>query len=250
MLLPAGAGIICQIDNENSVLMFSSHAENETVVEKEDDIADFAEILVSEVEDQNEAIEHSNVDKEVVETHLFSAQKIEAFESGDMEEVMFSTENKTIETAYDNQNFEEMLSAENTVVETSCDIQNFKEMFSTQKKEVEVEDMEFEASSGIEELKENANVTTVTPISSEQKTTEVPLQFSCQDAVTDNAAVEVKSVIKMCDEEGHLQKEDLESKSLRQLKKMLKNLTLDNKTSNDKIRNSGVKVRPKFFFHL
>ncbi|XP_054791632.1 LOW QUALITY PROTEIN: uncharacterized protein LOC129297304 [Prosopis cineraria] len=98
---------------------------------------------------------------------------------------------------------------------------------------------------GNEECKEDSDemhsTLTSAPISSELKTSDFPIQFTCEDqsALKDNAAVEVKSVRKMYDEEGDKQKEnqindDLASKSMRQLKKMLKNLSLDNKTNNEK----------------
>ncbi|KAK4256233.1 hypothetical protein QN277_009126 [Acacia crassicarpa] len=110
------------------------------------------------------------------------------------------------------------------------------------RKEAEAESEITDVQIGNEESKETADVPTLT--------TDVPIQFAYQDqpAPKNNAAVEVKSVTitKLCEEEGDKQKENqvndhLNSKSMRQLKKMLKNLSLDNQTNNDKNSNSVAK---------
>ncbi|XP_028792259.1 uncharacterized protein LOC114748069 [Neltuma alba] len=118
--------------------------------------------------------------------------------------------------------------------------------------EAEAESDTTDVQIGNEDCKEDVDVPTVTsaPISSEQKATDV-LQFASQDLseLKNNAAVEVRSARKTCNEEGDMQKEnqindDLTSKSMRQLKKMLKNLSLENKTNNDK-SNSVKEVERK-----
>ncbi|XP_028805694.1 uncharacterized protein LOC114760601 isoform X4 [Neltuma alba] len=119
--------------------------------------------------------------------------------------------------------------------------------------EAEAESDTIDVQIGNEDCKEDTDVPTVTsaPISSEQKATDVLIQFASQDQseLKNNAAVEVRSARKTCNEEGDMQKEnqindDLTSKSMRQLKKMLKNLSLENKTNNDK-SNSVKEVERK-----
>ncbi|XP_054813044.1 uncharacterized protein LOC129313725 isoform X2 [Prosopis cineraria] len=159
-------------DIQNSVLMLSSHAEDEVVIKMEDDSAEIHvskvddEVDASMIVDKNEASEHYNVGNDTQYSGgKFCSENNEAVEiASDIQEEMISAENKAIETtAYDNQKSEEMFSAEIKAVETASDIQNSGEMFYAENKVVQVEEhtsplvhgeLEFRTSSDIEESKE------------------------------------------------------------------------------------------------